>query len=691
MVSGRDSIFKAIEAEAKPKRIFVIKDGEGKFVLVRDPNMTQVERKLRSTRMPMVLQEKHLITTRQLEEDNLVELVPNILYKVEFPPELSVPGEVGSVIKLTMERLQELGLLEEYLEVRAELLHKDKLPLLAKISQEEDSGYKNLMGTVYQTSLTRNPKSDPGPLHFSSLQRRQDEWNSKSLNERLMKFVSKATQMVIPDIRGGGREERWHSVASMTPYWEDNHEASSIQLNYTAQHTSVTQALKKFAVGHTDSGDDATGYSGLCGMSHFDENHFAGRFNLSPLGMTTTVGKCELLIFPAKLWLHCSSGSGTYDVPPNDPQRLQPSPLDHLADLPAGTPSMRLNAVVFPNKRCLDPTWRQIHHELWGAMGRSIYPSTAAHQEWMMRLWIANEAEITHWIEKLAAEEGYPDAGVNTVAFRTSLFRNHEAYGHALLTKATEFMTKSFRSQLEDWKATNKLNAQASDDQAEKDARKAGLNCENAGVKAQRIKKEKLANNKVRAVYSAQSHVFQPVERASTTDYCRLFGWLDENTGQPRYPSEECTKKTLDWCDRPNDEFQNLLKKAEYLDCGSRVSNSSSAGGAGSLIIPKVTWFNEDFHKDFDPSTDTIPANPSWQPAAVGSEGNNQDSNQARKRSHDEAFLEEEDIEYTRDINYRFYTDFIEESNQFIRDGASRIPQPQHFAEFETWTEEDYD
>ncbi|KAH7312047.1 hypothetical protein BKA65DRAFT_574769 [Rhexocercosporidium sp. MPI-PUGE-AT-0058] len=285
MASNRDSIFKAIEAENNPARIFDINNGEGKFVLVLDPDMSQVERKLRSIRIPTVLQESHLLTTRQLEEDNLVELVPNILYEVEFPAGLGVPGEVGSVIKLTMERLEELGLLKEYLEVRAELLHPDKLPLLARISKQEDPNHKRVYGSVYQTSLTRNPKSDPGSLHLSSLQRRQDEWNGKSINERLMKLVSKATQMAIPNIRDGGREQRWHAVASMTPYWEDNHEASSIQLNYTPQDTSISASLKKFSVGHTDSGDDPTGYSGLCGMSHFDKNHFAGRFNLTPLSM----------------------------------------------------------------------------------------------------------------------------------------------------------------------------------------------------------------------------------------------------------------------------------------------------------------------------------------------------------------------------------------------------------------------
>ncbi|KAH9213789.1 hypothetical protein DL95DRAFT_505135 [Leptodontidium sp. 2 PMI_412] len=699
MVSSRDSIFKAIEAEAKPKRIFVIKNGEGKFILVRDPDMTQVERKLRSTRMPMLLQENHLTTKRQLEEDDLVELVPNILYEVEFPSELGVPGEVGSVIKLTMERLQELGLLKEYLEVRAELLHKDKLPLLAKISQEEDSSYKKLVGTVYQTSLTRNPKSDPGSLHLSSLQRRQDEWNGKSINERLMKLVSKATRMVIPNIRGGGREERWHAVASMTPYWDDNHETSSIQLNYTPQATSVNDALKKFAVGHTDSGDDPTGYSGLCGMSHFDESHFAGRFNLTPLGMTTTVGKCELLLFPAKLWLHCSSGSGTYDVSPNDPRRLQPSPLDHLTKLPADTPFMRLNAVVFPNRRCLNPTWRQIHGELWTEKGRSIYPSTAAHQEWMMRIWIANEAEITHWLEKLAAEEECPDAGKDTVAFRISFFRDHEACGPALLSKATEFMTKAFRSQLEQWKAGNNLRAKASDEQAEKDARDAGLDCEDAEVKAQRIKKEKAANSKARMAYSAQSHIFPPVERALANDYRRLFAWLDENTGKLRYPSEECTTKTLEWCDKPNDEFKNLLKKAEYLDCGSRVSNAGGAGGAGSLIIPKVTWFNPDFHKEFDPLTDTIPGNPSWQPGALGGEeADHKDSNETRKWSHEQAVWEQggngvfRDVEYTGVDDYWSAAGVDEESNQIVQSGeGSMISQAQHFAEYEPWLQEDYD
>ncbi|KAH7312046.1 hypothetical protein BKA65DRAFT_600916 [Rhexocercosporidium sp. MPI-PUGE-AT-0058] len=363
--------------------------------------------------------------------------------------------------------------------------------------------------------------------------------------------------------------------------------------------------------------------------------------------MTTTIGKCEILLFPAKLWLHCSSGSGTYDVPPHDPRRLQPSPLDRLTELPSGTPYMRLNAVVFPNKRCHNPSWRQIHQELWGEKGRSIYSSTAAHQEWMMRLWISNEPEIMYWIQKLAAEEGYPNAGEDTTAFRVSLFRDHEACGPALLTKATEIMTKAFRSQLKEWKEENQRKAKVNDDKAEKDAQDAGLECEDAELKARRLKKERTANKKARAAYSAQSHIFPPVERASARDYRRLFAWIDEDSRQPSYPSEECTRKTLEWCDKSNDEFKNLLTKADYLDCGSRVSNRPIAGE--SLTIPRVTWFNPDFHKGFDPSTDTIPGNSGWQPRALrDEEGINEHAKQARKRSYDQAFLE--DRSYSKGI-----------------------------------------
>lgn len=127
-----------------------------------------------------------------------------------------------------------------------------------------------------------------------------------------------------------------------------------------------------------------TGYSGLCMMGHYDDDHFAGCFNLTPLGLTTVIGNCEIALFPAKLWMHCSSGSGTHDVPSHDPRRLPPSPLDHLTALPNRTPFMRLNVVVFPNKRCLNPTWRQVHHELYSEKGRDIFSSTRAHQGWMM-------------------------------------------------------------------------------------------------------------------------------------------------------------------------------------------------------------------------------------------------------------------------------------------------------------------
>jgi len=112
---------------------------------------------------------------------------------------------------------------------------------------------------TFQTSLTRNPISNPGSIHFSNLQRRQDEWNGKIINGRLMKLVSKATKMVISNIRGGGRDERWHAVASMTPYWEDNQEVTSIQLNYTPHDKSVDDSIRKFAASHTDSGDDPNG------------------------------------------------------------------------------------------------------------------------------------------------------------------------------------------------------------------------------------------------------------------------------------------------------------------------------------------------------------------------------------------------------------------------------------------------
>ncbi|KAH7390189.1 hypothetical protein BKA64DRAFT_757318 [Cadophora sp. MPI-SDFR-AT-0126] len=430
MVS-RDAIYKAFEAEAKPKRIFSITEKEEKVVLVRHPAMTQAERKLRSTRIPTILQETHLTTSRQLMKDAAVELIPNRLYEVEFPSNFGGSGEVGSVIKLSMEKLQELGLLDEFLEVRAELLHKDKLHFL--------QGYQM--------------KKKAGSILFSNLQRRQDEWNGKSINDRLMKLVSKATKMVIPSISGGGREERWHAVASMTPYWEDNQEVTSIQLNYTPQASSVKESIKKFAVSHTDTGDDPTGYSGLCMMGHLDDDQFAGRFNLTPLGLTTLIGKCEMLLFPAKLWIHCSSGSGTYADPPNDPRRLSPSPLDHFTRLPKETPFMRLNAIMFPNKRCLNPTWRQIHPELFSDKGRDIFPSTRAHQECMLDR-----------------------------------------------AKATRRGVDPAQKNYEDINAKMEEN----DDKVERAARAAGLLCEDPKVKAARGRKENTANDKLRDEHNAE-------------------------------------------------------------------------------------------------------------------------------------------------------------------------------------------
>ncbi|KAL2062251.1 hypothetical protein VTL71DRAFT_6517 [Oculimacula yallundae] len=647
MVKSRDATYHDIEAEDKPKRIFSIKQGEGeqeegKCILIRDPEMPKTERKLRSTRIPSVLNITHLTTTRQNEDDGLIELIPNTLYEVEFPAEIGCPGEVGSVIKLDTEKLQELGLLEEFLEVRRELLHKDKLPILAKIAQEEDPGYEKKKGTVYQTGLTRNPKSDPGSLHLSSLQRRQDEWNGKSINERLMKIVATAIQLCIPNVRGGGREERWYSTGSITPYADENHEVTSIQMNYTPQKTSVSSSLKKFATGHTDTGDDRTGYSGVCVMGHLDDNHFPGRFNLTPLGMTTTLGKCEMLLFPAKLWLHCSSGSGTYDVPPGDARRIPLSPLDNLTRLPEDTPLMRLNVVVYPNARCLNPAFRQIHKEFWGEKGLSIYPSIAAHQEWMMRIWIANESEIMQWLGDIGIGEtvGKDRDGKKSNTSKSFRFRDHQGEGPSLLTKATEIMTKAFRDQINSWKASNRLQATVSSMKAEQAARASGSEHEDPKAKAQRFKNEKKTNQKARKEYIAKSKVFAPVEKVSVEDYCRLFAWTDEDTGELLYPSEECAKKTLEWSGKTNVEFEKLWKKAAYLDCGTRVSNSKNAGEEGaSLKIPKVTWFNPDFHDGFDPETDTIPGNPRWkrEVAVLGGE-EGKDERQVKKRSHAMAF-----------------------------------------------------
>lgn len=146
----------------------------------------------------------------------------------------------------------------------------------------------------------------------------EEDIGVQSFVAEITDIVAAATRLVIPDIDGLGRGDRWYQKASLTTGSRNNNVYTNVQLNYTKEGEKLSAGLGKFGGIHRDIENDPTVLTAIVSLSHLSEDYFGGRFNITSLNLTSPLLPHEIPLFPGRFF-HCSTGVGAYSVPRGSP------------------------------------------------------------------------------------------------------------------------------------------------------------------------------------------------------------------------------------------------------------------------------------------------------------------------------------------------------------------------------------
>lgn len=380
----------------------------------------QAQRKDVVQQIPAPLQWKRLLTKRDLNHIGWIEMDKKPHYfEVEHAGEAKL---IPFAKYFTEEDFRDLNIIQKAGRVQAIVAAASFQPHLRRVSR---SDHLKKRGEAFELSFTVS--SIKSGIHLGAIARQTDE----KFKEAKVLIAEIATTLLANafanDTTVAIRDRRWYLDAALTVGFADNHDISSIQINYTKAETFSKEgpgqpdSIKQFGRLHVDSNDAPTRYTVLLNLSNFPENFFPGRMNITSAKVTCISAPFTALVFPG-VHPHVASGIGPYSdlVGENSPLRYHPPTDVFLPKLPEDTPYNRIVLVAYPKRALMQPTLKFVTEELSGDMAINTFGSKRAQQEWELRRYIKDQldkervlltaqeyVEIFKWTNKLGEVE-YP-------------------------------------------------------------------------------------------------------------------------------------------------------------------------------------------------------------------------------------------------------------------------------------------
>lgn len=571
-------------ADPTEKNVFKVRyDAEGRCIFTIDPNMKLKERTFQSHLLPKILQEHRLLTEAEMSEIKWTHIDNDRHYYIETESAIR-----PCVYRFSAAKLKELGLIDLMARNRAALLRPGLQSNLQKLMVGANGErFMAKKGTVYEPGISIQPTSGISSYQLSPLARKPDEWNGRELIRDMITIAHKALLYAMPQVLEEGREMRYDALAPLTIGLADNHQITSIQANYTAQDKALQQGIgARFADIHVDMGDNPTLFTLLISYSEFDDDHFGGRMNITPMKLTCPLKPMEILVFSGKFF-HCATGMGKYTVPAGSPLRHPPSTFEHVPALPEGTPKMRLNLSIYPTERLFDVKLGKLNPELFTDAALVFRETKLQHHNWMACYFITHEPAIRKYIQErddLQAKYMLLDLLDNN---EDEFNRGFRGAGPQILNEVTLRMKQEFE--------TAKSAARAT--------------VEAAGEPP--LPPKKVYTKKRKGDYVEDEDETLP-RNGRPKFYQLLFGWFDKENSEMQLPDEERIMKSLNAVDRKNLEFEKMLEEMGRLDCGTRLGKNKEqlreekAAKEAGEPVSDVIWIKGDYKRDFDAEKDIV-------------------------------------------------------------------------------------
>ncbi|KUJ23899.1 uncharacterized protein LY89DRAFT_712865 [Mollisia scopiformis] len=322
----------------------------GECTMVLNESLSTPKRIDLAFNVPDLLKQRRLLTSTEIESIGYTELESDKMYWMKTPSGRKVP----CAMRISADFLQKHNFIQRLAPLRAQLLTEKFKEEIEGLVKSKRCGTRFLMG------LTAQPYSGSNTIQVGPVSKAGHKIGAQQFLKELTDIVSEITRLVMPDIVGTGKEDRWYQNASLTLGSRNNHLYTNVQLNYTKEGQKLEDGLQKHGGVHRDMMNDPTGLTALVSLSHLSEDYFAGRFNVTSLNLTTPLLPYEIILFPGRFF-HCSTAYGPYAVPRGSPLRAPPPNLEIIPCLPKG---------------------------------EELFESKSHHFEWMMRFYIVNEPEI---------------------------------------------------------------------------------------------------------------------------------------------------------------------------------------------------------------------------------------------------------------------------------------------------------
>jgi len=313
--------------------------------------MSLKERRRRSQAVPTVLKQRRHLTAAELAAADYILMG-------DKPHYMDVTLKGGKQVVLPFARyfdpvhMQDIGVFEKLAEIQRIAFGTEFQPKLARVSKAHNTSHEALKGTTYDLGATVQPGHGNDGIQLGGLAKTNDP-EIKHLSTLVSQVGSSMIKNAFPSTYSGAevRERRWIIDASLTIGHEDNHEVTSIQVNFSMLNQELVDAIKEVGKVHNDGKDDRPRFTALFFLPYFPSNHFPGRFLITTARLACTACPFSGMVFSGT-HAHFATGMGAYDksMSLDSPLRYHPPAAVQYPRLPQGTKYGRVAIVAYPKR-----------------------------------------------------------------------------------------------------------------------------------------------------------------------------------------------------------------------------------------------------------------------------------------------------------------------------------------------------
>ncbi|KAF7874204.1 hypothetical protein EAF04_002876 [Stromatinia cepivora] len=553
--------------------------------------------------VPAILSESRYHTKEELDKAGYHFMEGGEKHQFEAHHPDSPPSRFTTHLRLSERELEQCGLLEELGELRQMALNPKFQTGLAATMKRRYRDYPAMKGMQYEIGVTRRPGHGAKRLQMAEILRRDEDSSKKEFFHRARSLGQKLLDIWIPEYKDthSFQDVEWHRNAAMSFSEETSTTLNSMQLNYTKQGTAVADVLKGKDHLHCDKNDQPTSYSIVFFMSNFDDWYCPGHFINTTWRTIFPASPFQVYIFSGRTW-HYGAGAGAYPewVGPGHPLRL-PAPSVQVPTLDplAASNKMGCNMVVYPNRRLLNPMFKEANIEIWQPQGRHVFTNIQTQQEWKLRIFIKQEV-LFKIVAALRTDEllqkHFPQWIRNwwwMMTFAPDMFWHgaRDLLGDAEKSSLAYF--KELEEALTLNSATDENNEQNTDATLQSNGKKKRI---------YPSKEDKAITRGFSAYYEGLSKEWEYLRTTDPDWFIGRFWWIDPTTRAKTYPSREMAVKTI-----------ALISAGPGKQLADLEDDLAQAyDGFGHYY--GETIFTEPESRAFDPAIDTVPANPGWVP-----------------------------------------------------------------------------